>query len=130
MNISLEPRAEGPVSGDISPTGTEILMKTYNNVYRYNVSEGQTIQSALHGEKDRLFYNVEQQGESVCWDKSGIGFYTVSEGYYQKIWYYQKVIDTSPRKETFPNFANVGLRNNVLPWLSGLPIVIVLIMQI
>ena len=36
-------------------------------------------------------YIQETQGESVCWDPKGDGYYTLSEGLNQPIYYYSKL---------------------------------------
>ena len=39
---------------------------------------------------DSVPYTQELQGESVCWDPSGSGYYTLSEGLNQPIYYYAR----------------------------------------
>lgn len=92
VNIALEPNAEGPVSGDISPNGQDILLKTYNNIYLYTTpSQQERVQTTLARDPQRLFYNVEEQGESISYDSLGQGFFTVSEGSNKEIWYYARL---------------------------------------
>ena len=76
------------MSGDISTQGDKILIKNNKAVFLYHVSGGQTIQAALQQTPDKLFYNVEKDGESICWDQDGTGFYTIGEAKNPKIWYY------------------------------------------
>ena len=63
-------------------------------MYCYTVGDNDNIQTALEGNKDSLFYDAdsERQGESISWDTDGEGFYTVSEGMYKDIWYYENDI--------------------------------------
>ena len=35
-------------------------------------------------------YHPERKGEAVCWEPSGSGFYTMSEGRNQPIYYYAR----------------------------------------
>ena len=95
--IQLEKNANGPVAGDISPNGREILLKTYNNVYLYTQADNQEhVGETLSRQPKRLYYNVEKQGESIAWDPHGQGFYTISEGKHPAIWYYTPLqVDTN-----------------------------------
>lgn len=67
-------------SGSISPDGQEILLKTYTGVYYWPRFTGQTVADALIGKKSySLAYQLEPQGEGICFDKAGNGFFTLSE---------------------------------------------------
>ncbi len=67
------------VGGDISPSGLEILMKTYTNMYYWKRKPGQDLWQALDNEPATLPYIEEMQGEAVCWASDSMGYYTVSE---------------------------------------------------
>jgi hypothetical protein len=64
----------------ISPDGTEVLIRTYTNVYYYKRKAGQSLPDALQLQSGRpLPYRLEPQGEAVCFDRDGKGYYTLSE---------------------------------------------------
>lgn len=68
------------VAGDISVNGTAILLKNYSTVYYYQKLIGETVAQALM--KAPVIvpqYQPEPQGEGLCFDWSGAGFYTISE---------------------------------------------------
>ena len=68
------------VSGDISPDGNEILLKTYNAIYYWKRRSGETLYQALSRNHDLSApYILEPQGESICWDTEARGYYTLSE---------------------------------------------------
>ena len=67
------------VGGDISPSGLEILMKTYTRMYYWKRKPGQNLWEALDNEPAILPYIEEMQGEAVCWAADSMGYYTVSE---------------------------------------------------
>ncbi len=67
------------VGGDISTDGTEILIKDYSSVYYFKRNTGQTISAALKAEPQLQAYEMEPQGEAICFDLTGSGYYTVSE---------------------------------------------------
>ncbi len=67
------------VGADISPNGTEILIKSYNHVYYWKRSANESVEAALRRNPVILPYTPEPQGESICFDRSGAGYYTLSE---------------------------------------------------
>lgn len=67
------------VGGDISPSGTEILLKSYRTVYYWTRAPGQTVHQALTARPAALPYLPEPQGEALGWEADGGGYYTVSE---------------------------------------------------
>ncbi|WP_420151064.1 PE-PGRS family protein [Spirosoma sp.] len=64
----------------ISPDGSEILVRTYSQLYYWKRSAGQSIADALQrGSRRQLVVRLEPQGEAVCFDKDAKGFFTISE---------------------------------------------------
>jgi hypothetical protein len=76
--------------GDISPSGSEILLKNYGEIFYWSRSGGESIMSALSRSPTRVKYGGEKQGEAIAWSSSGNGFYTASEGQNEPIYYYRK----------------------------------------
>ncbi len=67
-------------AGDISSDGTEILLKNYIAVYYWKRKSTETIYQTLSRFRDvGVPYIRENQGESIAWDLSAKGFYTLSE---------------------------------------------------
>lgn len=79
-----------PVGGDISPDGTEILVKTHKHMYYWKLSDGD-YPRALTSPGVKVPYHKEHQGESVCWSISGNGYYSLSEGKNEPLYFYQRV---------------------------------------
>ncbi|MGH7597591.1 MAG: hypothetical protein ACREOI_14655 [bacterium] len=67
------------VGGDISPSGNEILVKTYPAVYYWQRSFEQTLWHAFDKAPIQMPYIWEPQGEAVGWKSDGMGYYTISE---------------------------------------------------
>jgi hypothetical protein len=67
------------VAADISAEGSEILIKSYDAVYYWKRSPGQSIPDALKADPLSLAYKPEMQGESIAWALDGSGYYTLSE---------------------------------------------------
>ncbi|MBX3415359.1 MAG: metallophosphoesterase [Pirellulales bacterium] len=75
-----EMEGTGFVAGDISPNGTEILMKTYFAVLLFPRPLGTDVWTALESDSIVVPYKFEPQGESVTFDREGRDYYTLSEG--------------------------------------------------
>lgn len=67
------------VGGDISPSGLEILLKTYTSMYYWNRSSNQNLWESFNNPPIILPYVEEMQGEAVCWAADSMGYYTLSE---------------------------------------------------
>ncbi|MBK9578553.1 MAG: hypothetical protein IPK50_11785 [Fibrobacterota bacterium] len=67
------------VAADISPDGERILMKNYGQVFLWKRGPAQTIAQALAAKPTLLPYQPEPQGEAICWNRAGTGYFTLSE---------------------------------------------------
>ncbi|TDB67834.1 PE-PGRS family protein [Arundinibacter roseus] len=66
--------------GDISADGKEIIVRTYSAIYYWKRPEGQSIGEVLTKNPDKMLpYELEPQGEAVCFDKEMNGYFTISE---------------------------------------------------
>lgn len=66
------------VAADISPSGGEILIKDYQNVYHWFRSEG-ALYVSLTQVPSKLAYDAEPQGEAIAWSIDGSSYFTLSE---------------------------------------------------
>ena len=81
-------------AGDISQTGTAILLKNYDNIYFWSRDSTQSIPKVLKSSYIKLPYVPEPQGESIAWDIDQKGFYTLSEKNptkEQNMYYHKKI---------------------------------------
>lgn len=67
------------VAGDISRDGRKILIKSYSEIYYWQRRRPEPLAQALRRPPQRVPYVPEPQGEAVCWDPDGAGYYTTSE---------------------------------------------------
>ncbi|MCI0699133.1 hypothetical protein L0337_44915 [candidate division KSB1 bacterium] len=67
------------VGGDISPSGDEILVKTYPAIYYWHRLPEQNLGEAFKKAPAMLPYIWEPQGEAVGWNAVGNGYFTISE---------------------------------------------------
>ncbi len=66
-------------AGDISPDGREILIKNYAQIFYWCRAPGASIGDVLAQPPLTVPYAVEPQGEALCWDAAGSGYFTTSE---------------------------------------------------
>lgn len=67
-------------AGDISPDGTEILLRSNELIWYWKLSPGMSIASALLTQpKVAPYANNELQGEGICFAADGSGYYTDTE---------------------------------------------------
>jgi hypothetical protein len=67
-------------SGDISPDGSMILLRTYIHAYLWQRRDGEGVAAALQRPPCGVPLPVEPQGEAIAFAADGKGYYTVSEG--------------------------------------------------
>jgi len=80
-------------AGDISPDGSEIVIKNYDNVYYWKRGAGETVLHALLRPPVQIPYVVEAQGEGICFTTDASAFYTTSEvknGIIPGVWKYKR----------------------------------------
>ncbi len=66
--------------GDISVDGQEILVRNYTNIFYWKRKSGETIgQTLLREALKTVPYELEPQGEAVCFDREMKGYFTLSE---------------------------------------------------
>ncbi len=76
--VPLAPAAgQGAVGGDIAPSGLEVLLKTYVEVYYWKRASG--AESLFAHPSVTLPYVPEPQGEAIAWAADGSGYFTLSE---------------------------------------------------
>ncbi|MBL9004614.1 MAG: hypothetical protein JNJ46_10225 [Myxococcales bacterium] len=76
--------------GDISPRGDEIAIRTYDAAFLWRRPAGMTVADALAGIPCPLPLRVEPQGEALGFASDGAGYYTVSEGSNQPLFFYSR----------------------------------------
>ncbi len=66
--------------GAFSPDGSEIVIRTYTNIFYWSRKSGQSVGDAMQLTAARdLPYRLEPQGESICFDHDNKGYFTLSE---------------------------------------------------
>lgn len=81
------------VAADVSPNGSEILVKTYDHIYYWKRKAGESIEQTLTKEATELCYDREPQGEAIAWGADGKGYYTLGEnakGERSRLYFYKR----------------------------------------
>lgn len=86
--------------GDISPTGWEIALRGYSTAKLWTRAAGQGVADALGGVPVTVPIASEPQGESLGFDAIGSGYFTLSEGLNQPLYYYRRTSGDGPTPRT------------------------------
>lgn len=66
--------------GAFSPSGSEVVIRTYTNIFYWSRKSGQSVADAMQLTASRdLPYRLEPQGEAICFDRDNKGYFTLSE---------------------------------------------------
>lgn len=80
-------------SAAISPDGSEILIRTYKQLFYYERRHGESVMTALRHTPRQIPLASEPQGEAISWLLDGSGYYSTSEQLKkerQLIYFYQR----------------------------------------
>lgn len=83
------------VGGDISPDGSEIILKSLTTIYYWKKQSTESIFETLERDNDLILpYQRENQGEAVCFSKNANSYFTIGElsGNQNKLYRYDKLI--------------------------------------
>lgn len=67
------------VAADYDASTGELLVKNYDSIYYWKKSARETFVEMLSRKALHLAYTPEPQGEAICFDTEGHGYYTLSE---------------------------------------------------
>ena len=66
-------------AGSISSDGAEVLIKNYTKIYYWKRTQEKSIVELLAKTPREIPYEVEPQGEAICFASDNSGFFTISE---------------------------------------------------
>ena len=76
--------------GDISPDGREIIVRGYFGASVWVRPKNEPMWKAFENSECSIPIIPEQQGEAICFDAKGAGYYTTSEHRHQPIYYFSR----------------------------------------
>ncbi len=78
-------------AGDISPDGTSIILRSYWAAIGWTRTESSIGKITFEQQRYSVATASEQQGEAICFDHDNGGYYTLSEGVNQSLYYFERV---------------------------------------
>ncbi|MBN1346541.1 MAG: hypothetical protein JXQ73_27880 [Phycisphaerae bacterium] len=87
-------------AAEISPSGRQIIIKGYGWARLFERAVGQSVADALGGTPVSIPVASEPQGEAITFDAIGDGYFTLSEGRNQPLYYYERTSDDGPTQPT------------------------------
>lgn len=80
-------------SGDISPNGSEVIVRGYSSASIWQREADAELWEAFANPQCKVALLYEPQGEAICFVKDfACGFFTVSENQYQPIYYFKRIL--------------------------------------
>ncbi len=108
--------------GDIAPDGSAILLRGLDFALMWERGSEQTIAQALSGAAIGVPVASEPQGEAICFADDGQGYYTLSEGLYQPLYFYAPGAEEPACPADFNNANGVTVQDIfdfLTAWLAG-----------
>lgn len=81
--------------GDISPSGTQVVVRGYASAAVWNRKPGTDFASTFKEKPVTIQLASEPQGEAICFSHDCKGCYTVSEGHNQPVYFYARRAGTT-----------------------------------
>ncbi len=77
--------------GDVSPSGDQIAIRTYNSAFIWRRPSGAGLLEAFDTDPCPIDLAQEPQGEAIGFSATEDGYYTVSEGQGATLWFYPRL---------------------------------------
>jgi len=90
--------------GDISADGSKVVVRTYTRAYLWARGPGSTVAAAFAVPPCRISLIAEPQGEALAFAADLAGFYTLSEGRQQPLYFFRRV----PPIASIPSLSAAG----------------------
>ncbi len=84
------------VAGDVSPDGHEVIVRGMFNASLWSRPAGEPLWHAFSGKQTHLPLAHEPQGEAICFDSQGQGYFTISEGVHPPLYYFARTVKRTP----------------------------------
>ncbi|MHA2069411.1 MAG: hypothetical protein ACXABY_34045 [Candidatus Thorarchaeota archaeon] len=89
------------VGGDVSPDGSLVIVRGLNNASIWQRSDDQELWQAFLGKQSKVQLLSERQGEGICFDSHGRGYFTIGEMSNPPLHYFGRLeASTNAHKQT------------------------------
>ncbi len=85
------------VAGDVSPDGRRVIVRGMFNASLWVRPDGEPLYRAFAGRQVRLPLPNEPQGEGICFDARGAGYFTIGEAHLPPLYYFGPAEPNAPR---------------------------------
>jgi len=86
--------------GDVSPDGREVIVRSMGHADLWVRPAGEPLWHAFSGRPIHLPLASEPQGEAICFDSQGQGYFTTSEGLHPPLYYFARAQPPAPQEAT------------------------------
>lgn len=90
------------VAGDVSPDGRRVIVRGMFNASRWVRPPGAPLWHAFSGKMVRLPLMSEPQGEGICFDARGLGYFTIGEMHHPPLHYFGPAETHAPGPPVIP----------------------------
>ena len=95
--VALLPLGTFPTGGDVSPDGRRVIVRGVFNAAMWERPAGEPLWRAFSGQPRTIPIAAEPQGEAICFDRKGEGYFTISEGSHPTLYYFAPAEPNVPR---------------------------------
>ena len=109
--VALLPLGLFPTGGDVSPDGRRVIVRGMFNAALWERPMGRgsansecrigspvPLWQAFSGQPKAIPITAEPQGEAICFDNRGAGYFTISEGSHPTLYYFAPAEPNTPRQ--------------------------------
>jgi len=86
------------VAGDVSPDGRRVIVRGMLGASLWVRPAGEPLWRAFEGKRVRLALPRERQGEGICFDAQGAGYFTIGESHLPPLYYFGPAEPNVPRR--------------------------------
>jgi hypothetical protein len=90
------------VAGDVSPDGSRVIVRSMFNASLWVRPAGEPLWQAFSGKQEKLPLLHEEQGEAICFDGRGRGYFTISEMLHPPLHYFGPAEPNAPQSPEVP----------------------------
>jgi hypothetical protein len=96
--VALLPLGTFPTGGDVAPDGRRVIVRGMFNAALWERPMGEPLWRAFSGQPKAIPVAAEPQGEAICFDSRGAGYFTISEGRRPSLYYFAPAEPNTPRQ--------------------------------
>ena len=96
--VAVMPFGLFPTGGDVSPDGLRVIVRGMFNASLWTRPAGEPLWHAFSGKAVALPIASEPQGEAICFDSEGAGYFTISEGRHPPLYYFGPAEPNTPNR--------------------------------